>query len=464
MTRRIALAQLALLVVILAGAVLPLGLATAADDQHAYTTAATSTARSLATIAEENLDDNRADPQLPASLARAVRDGDGAQVIARDGAVLAEAGQPVAAGHLLRQALAGHPATQWHGEGAGRLLAVAVPVGDQHPPVGAVLLVRPAQPLDQTVRRLWLRLAGLAVAAALATAAVAVALSRWVGQPVRRLESAARAFGPADLQTRADAAGGPAEVRRLAAAFNAMAGRLQTLVHGHQAVIADVSHQLRTPLAAIRLRLELLAEEVAGSHAAGEVTGALAELARLSRLVDGMLAIARAENTVLQAEPVRADLIAGERVEAWRPVADEAQVTMEVHATGQLTAVLPPGHLEQILDNLLDNAITATPPEGTVTVHATGDTETTRILIIDDGPGMTEQQKANAFHRFSTTGDTGTGLGLAIVQRLITASGGQATLDTAATGGLAVSLQLPARSTDSRAPAHAAPRGSPTSH
>lgn len=123
---------------------------------------------------------------------------------------------------------------------------------------------------------------------------------------------------------------------------------------------------------------------------------------------------------------------------------------MKVHATGQLTAVLPPGHLEQILDNLLDNAITATPPEGTVTVHATGDTKTTRILITDDGPGMTEQQKANAFHRFSTSGDTGTGLGLAIVHRLITTSGGQATLDTAATGGLAVTLQLPASSTDTR--------------
>lgn len=99
---------------------------------------------------------------------------------------------------------------------------------------------------------------------------------------------------------------------------------------------------------------------------------------------------------------------------------------MKVHATGQLTAVLPPGHLEQILDHLLDNAITATRPEGTVTVHATGDTETTRILITDDGPGMTEQQKANAFHRFSTSGDTGTGLGLAIVHRLVTTSGGQA--------------------------------------
>lgn len=225
-TRRIALAQLALLVVILA----------ARSSRWGWPPPTTSTPTPPLPPAppgpwppspRRTWTTTGPTRQLPAGLARAVRGGDGAYVVARDGTVLAGAGQPGAAGRLLRQALAGQPATQWHGEGAGRLLAVAVPVGDQNPPVGAVLLVRPAQPLDQTVHRLWLRLAGLAVAAALAAAAVAVALSRWAGQPVRRLECVAHAFGPADLQTGADAAGGPAEVRRLAAAFNATAGRLQ---------------------------------------------------------------------------------------------------------------------------------------------------------------------------------------------------------------------------------------------
>lgn len=444
MIRRILLAQLGLLLLILLGTVLPLGVATAAADRQTYVDSATSAARSLAAVVEENVDDGRADPTLPGQLSHAARAGDAVELVNRDGAVLARAGDLSAGGALLRRALAGRSPVAWYGEGGTRRLAVAVPVGGRTPAVAAVLLVRPARPIEDAVARLWLRLATLTALATLAAAVVALALARWVGGPVLRLEAAAGAFGYADLGARANTVAGPSEVRRLADTFNTMAARLQMLVHRQQSVIADVSHQLRTPLAAIRLRLELLADETSDSHVGAEVGGALAELGRLSRLVDGMLAVARAEHSARPPEPVRVDRVVDERVSAWQPVAEEAGVAMVSDVAGELTATMTDGHLEQVLDNLLDNSITATPAGGTVAVRAAYRAGQISIVISDDGPGMTARQQADAFHRFAGDRDGGSGLGLAIVHRLITTDRGTAELGSAPSGGLAVTLQLPA--------------------
>src|SRR6185369_10238486 len=139
--------------------------------------------------------------------------------------------------------------------------------------------------------------------------------------------------------------------------------RLEALVHGNRAVIADVSHQLRTPLAALRLRLDLLAAdpdpdpETTGH----ELAGALEELARLSRLVDGLLAVARAENVVPVPTVVDVTEVASERVVAWHPVAGDRGITLEVLPPEQaaVPAWIGEGHLEQVLDNLIANALEA---------------------------------------------------------------------------------------------------------
>lgn len=448
MTRRIMLAQAALLVLVLLGLGVPLGLAAEAGDRATFRSATIAAARSLGTLAEEKIGDKQAEPQVPALLSRLVVEGDGAAVVRRDGSVVARAGDPEAGDSqagvaVLRAALDGRVATAWNGKGDARRLLVAVPVGGQTPPVGAVLLVRPAESLDAAIGRLHLVLAAIAGAAALAAAAVALTLARWVSRPVRSLEAAARSLGDADLAVRAATDSGPPEIRQLATAFNGMAARLETVVHGHRAVIADVSHQLRTPLAALRLRLELLADEANGTPAAGEVAATLAEVARLSRLVDGMLTVARGENTDPRPVQVQVGAVAVERVEAWRPVADDAGVAL-LSVTGQgLTAAMTAGHLEQVLDNLIDNAIAATPHGGTVTVGAERASGNIRLVVSDDGPGLSPHQQAGAFRRFSGNRDSGTGLGLAIVHRLITADGGRASIATSASGGLAVTLLLP---------------------
>ena len=153
----------------------------------------------------------------------------------------------------------------------------------------------------------------------------------------------------------------------MAATFNMMAGRLEALVHGHRAMLADASHQLRTPLTALRLRLDLLAADSAPA-AADELAGAQEEIARLSRLVDGLLATARAESATEQLVNIDVVAAVAERVWAWQPVADGHGVKLVVEPadisddgkdSSRPLVALGAGHLEQILDNLLDNAIDA---------------------------------------------------------------------------------------------------------
>jgi len=231
-----------------------------------------------------------------------------------------------------------------------------------------------------------------------------------------------------------------------------MAGRLEALVHGNRAVIADVSHQLRTPLAALRLRLDLLATDTdpATGH---ELAGALDELARLSRLVDGLLAVARAENIVPVPTAVDVAEVARERVVAWHPVADDRGIALEARGVGSavgsararasVLAWIGEGHLEQVLDNLIANALDALGAGGHVTVTTAVTTAGARITVADDGPGMNAEDRERAFLRFTTSNPNGTGLGLAIVHRLVTSNGGTARLTETPGGGLTVILDFP---------------------
>jgi signal transduction histidine kinase len=275
---------------------------------------------------------------------------------------------------------------------------------------------------------------------------IAIYFARWVGGPLARLDTAARKIADGDLSVRAKARSGPPEVRRMAATFNMMAGRLEALVHGHRAMLADASHQLRTPLTALRLRLDLLAVDSSPATAA-ELAGAQEEIARLSRLVDGLLATARAESATEQLAQIDVAAVVRERVDAWQPVGDGHGVKLLAeHAaspSGPVVA-LGAGHLEQILDNLIDNAIEAIGGAGgTVSVAVARSEAGVTLTVADDGPGMTPHEKSRAFLRFSTGSQNGTGLGLAIVHRLVTANGGTIRLADTAGGGLTVEVEFP---------------------
>jgi signal transduction histidine kinase len=467
MTSRILAALLALTGGLLVGALLPLGYTIARQHESDYRNSTLALAHTLAAAAEERLADDekstvfprtlaalRAEDEGGSGLAVAVVDDDGHVVVGRETGLYTVA--------RAAPALAGHTKVTRDG---GQLLAV-VPVGGHSERIaGAVLVSRPLDPLNDRIMRLWARLGMVAVASVAAAVVLAVALARWVGRPLRRLELAAESLGTGELDARAAPPKRPLEVRRLAERFNVMATRLETLIYDSRAVLADVTHQLRTPLAALRLRLELLAEEPTAPEAApererdktpertAELDGALGELERLSRLVDGLLAVARAENTTAAPEPVGVAELLRERADAWLPVAAERAVDLAVvapdhahahaHMNDRLTALLGPGHLEQVIDNLIDNALTATPSGGHVRLAARPVDRRIRVTIADSGAGMPEDAKREAFRRFRTGRASGTGLGLAIVHRLVTANGGTISLADSPGGGLTVILDLP---------------------
>ena len=477
MTRRILLVLLAFTAVVIAGAMVPLALISIEHDQNSFVQATEGMVRTDAAVAQARLDGSPDQPLLYL-LNEVQQAGDGLLILQRN-RVLNSAGQtqieeirlsekgsmPVP--NLKQLALqadepsqvtteahqAAHPVT----ETTGSVVVAAIPVYERGkgPLVGTVILARSSTSLDQSIFNLWIIMGTIALLALLAAALLAFALARWVSRPLAGLDNAAMRLADGDLAIRAVVGSGPPELRRLAGTFNTMAGRLEALVHGNRAVIADVSHQLRTPLAALRLRLDLLAADTAQSDpdTAHELAGALEELARLSRLVDGLLAVARAENVVPVPAAVDMAEVAAERVAAWHPVANDRGIVLETAergkaggrgtSSGPALAWIGEGHLEQILDNLIANALEALSAGNHVLVTTAATASGTQITVRDDGPGMNAEDRERAFLRFSTSNPNGTGLGLAIVHRLATSNGGTASLAQTPGGGLTVTLDFP---------------------
>jgi signal transduction histidine kinase len=449
MTRRVAAALLALTLAILVAAVVPLALGAIAHERDSFVQDTARTAASIAGIAEARLGDHVTDdPALSAALVTAARQGDELLLLNSHDHVIVSQGAPLdSAWHQLvaQSTLQNDPTTELT---SSRVIAVQTVWDDgklSGTAIGTVVLERPTGPLNQNIANLWLYLGGLSGAAMAAAVLIAFFFARWVSRPLARLDTAARKIADGNLAVRAKTGYGPPELRRMAATFNMMAGRLEALVHGHRAMLADASHQLRTPLTALRLRLDLLAADSAPA-AAAELAGAQEEIARLSRLVDGLLATARAEAVTEQLEQIDVMGTVCERVAAWQPVAygNGVKLLAEAPSSPVPPVALGAGHLEQILDNLLDNAIEAFGDgSGTVRVSVARSAAGTTLTVADDGPGMTPQERSRAFLRYTTGSQNGTGLGLAIVHRLVTANGGTIRLADTPGGGLTVELDLP---------------------
>jgi signal transduction histidine kinase len=466
-TRRIALALVLLTAAVLIAAVVPLALGAIDHERDAFVQDTAGSASSIAQLARGPLQTGgHEDHADVAALSEAMDD---AERNSDEVLVLDRVGQPVP-----RLSHGSPPEHIYHkliGEAANQqsptteltksaVYAVAIVYGTGRlagVQIGTVVLERPTGPLNQNIDNLWLYLIVLAGVALAAAVLVAIYLARWVSRPLARLDTAAGKIADGDLTVRASPGNGPPELRRMAATFNMMAGRLEALVHGHRAMLADASHQLRTPLTALRLRLDLLATDAAPATAA-ELAGAQEEIARLSRLVDGLLATARAEAMTEQLETIDVLEAVTERVAAWQPVAAGHNVKLIVEvsegagsggAGGRAMVALGAGHLEQVLDNLIDNAIDAlTEPDagpvgGSIRISAAATDTGTLLTVSDDGPGMTAQERSRAFLRYTTGSQNGTGLGLAIVHRLVTANGGAIRLADTPGGGLTVEVDLP---------------------
>ena len=263
-----------------------------------------------------------------------------------------------------------------------------------------------------------------------------VVLARWLSRPLAQVERAAASAGRGDLGARAPDDAGPPEVRSLARSFNAMIVSLGGLLRVQRDFVADASHELRTPLAALRLRLENLERDTTPEALPG-LEGALAEVERLSVLVDDRLGLARADARQAAPEPVELRALAAERLAAWAAVGEDAGVALLLAGGPAVVARATPGAVVQVVDNLLANALAAAPAGTAVTVDCRAAAGRALLTVTDRGPGLSAAERERAFDRFwRAAGERrqGSGLGLAIVKRLVESDGGEAMLEEAPGG------------------------------
>jgi signal transduction histidine kinase len=339
------------------------------------------------------------------------------------------------------------------------LLFVAVPVASGGTVHGAVRITFDAHEVTERVWRLWIGLIAIAAVVLVVVAVVGWFLAGSVTRPVRRLQAAAQRFSQGDLTPIDATPKAPPELAALEAGFNDMARRLDELIERQRAFVADASHQLRTPLTALRLRLENLQSAVAidadtdntATGLAGELGAAIDETTRLSDLVNGLLRLARTES---QQPPITVDVaqLVRDRASTWAATAEmnDVELSFEDDATERIGLAVE-GSIEQVLDNLIDNAIRAAPAHSQVALTLASEQAHHIVSISDTGPGLSDDDKRNALQRFwrSDTSATGTGLGLAIAHALIESSGGTLRLDDNAPQGLVASFSVPAGSDNS---------------
>ncbi len=282
--------------------------------------------------------------------------------------------------------------------------------------------------------------------------AVSQLLARGMTAPLRQMTRAAQRMAaglpPGPVQTRSHD-----EVGELAVAFTAMADDLATADAQRRELLANVAHELRTPVAALRAELENLVDGVRAPDDAA-LDQMLGQVEDLSGLLDDLLGLARTEAgiTPLRREPIRiADLIS-DAVEQVSRVRPDRQI--EVAVDPALSADVDPQRLRQVLVNLLDNATRHTGPRGLVQVQAGRDRAGALLLFVtDDGPGIPEQDRAAVFERFQRAaldpaqGDGkptgGTGLGLSIARWAVTLHGGRIEV-VPSRAGCRIKVELPA--------------------
>ena len=458
MTRRLVATYVLLAAIVLVALEIPLGISNERGQRRDLQQRVERDAVALAALVEDTLQGGDARPGDP-TLRRIVGDyaaSTGARVVVTGpgGRALAdsdderELGRDFSTRPEIASALDGTVATGTRSSQTlgGGLLYVAVPMASGGVVRGVVRASVPTSRIDALVRRYWLILGAVALVVLAAVAIAGRWLALWVSRPLTALRDATRKAETGDLSARADVAAGPGEVREVASAFNDMVARLDLLVGTQEQFVADASHQLRSPLTALRLRIENLQHET-GAAVADDLEGALGEVDRLARLVNGLLALARAERGARERTAQDVGALVGERAEAWRLAAAEAGVDVATEVDGEPRATLSEGALEQVLDNLIANALAAAPAGSRVTVAAAAASGRVQVSVTDQGPGMGPEERARAFDRFwrGREDRSGSGLGLSIVRGLVEADGGTVALQEADGGGLRAVVTLPSR-------------------
>ena len=313
------------------------------------------------------------------------------------------------------------------------LLVSAVPIRSANGILAVVRISYPMKDVMGSIHRSWLFLGIVGAVTLLIGLALASWLARSLTRPLRDATGVVRRIAGGDLDARVPETG-PPEVQELARDMNLMTERLSDVLRANREFAANASHQLRTPLTALRLSLE---EAVEGDDPRTDARTALGEADRLALIVQSLLALGADREP--SAEPI-------EVAEVARSVVDERPlrgVTVVVRGEGYADAGRD--RFEQVLGNLVDNAVRFAREQ--VRVDISRDADRVKVRVDDDGPGVPLGERARVFDRFARGGEPrgqGSGLGLAVARELATVDGASITIGDSELGGARFELNYPA--------------------
>lgn len=330
---------------------------------------------------------------------------------------------------------------------AGRRLLVAAPVITAGRLNGVLWVSISLAPVAREDRETWAQLAAIGAVVMVIAALVGVALSRRIARRLEVVAAGAKRFGEGHL-IEPILVGGSDEITALAGTLNTMGAEIDRLVHREKDFVAAASHQIRTPLTAIKIRIdELLAT---GADRDADQTEYLKEMAeevdRLTMLTTRLLDLSSAE-TKHESRPLPAGHAVREAIDRIEPLAHHFGISLELEVGPEDSKILAaPGAFEEALFNVLDNAVKFSPPGEAVEVNARREDGAFVVQVSDHGPGIATEQRARIMEPFyrATRTKTGYGLGLAISSRLCTSAGATLQLDRRRGGGTTATIRWPA--------------------
>lgn len=386
---------------------IPLGVVQAGRERSDATSRLEREADVVAAAVDDRLEAGR--PLLPAQLQRLVRTGDRVTIVAPTGTT------------VLGDAITG--------------ASLRVPSGAAQR--ARVVAAAPMSTVSDRVRHVWLAVVLLSIGGVAAAVLLGLVQGRRLAQPLERLARTSSRLGTGDFSARAGSSRVP-EIDAVAHALDSSAIRIARLLGREREFSDNVSHQLRTPLTGLRLRLEELGTLRAPNLIAEEVERALEQTDRLERTIQELLDASRGAGRDLQA--LSLGEVVRDHAGSLRPIFDRARRRLVVEAPEPVTALASPGAVGQALDVLLDNALNH--GRGTVTIALSHGPDEARISVADEGPGIPEGAEAAIFERGSSLAG-GTGVGLALARALVEADGGRLLLVSARPARFEVRLRSP---------------------
>ncbi|MBC7233910.1 MAG: HAMP domain-containing protein [Chloroflexi bacterium] len=367
--------------------------------------------------------------------------------------------------------------------GEGTLYFVAWPMrivaGEGEGPATEMvaLVTTPGRGIRVVIGDLAFSFAVASMLAAVISLILAVLIARSISQPLQRLMAATEEIARGNYDLSLDITS-PSEMRRLAASFNSMARQVQASRQAQRDFVANVSHELKTPLTSIQGYSQAILDGTARGEEAVQRAAAIIhdEAGRMRRLVEGLLDLARIESgqVVMAQEPVDLRQVLGDCVDKLTLQAQEKGLTLSLHVSTLPLLIGDRDRLSQAVTNLLDNALKYTPSGGRITVEAVEVRETEGLRAIepalasavplpavvvtvsDTGPGIPPDELHRIFERFyqvdksRARGKGGVGLGLAIVQEIVAAHGGRITAQSVVGVGSKFIMALPIKGKEGR--------------